>query len=60
MLMKISRSGAICFPQEVLDKYNLKTGDGICFESLGSDMFSIKKVERKIRIDGIGVEGVNE
>jgi len=44
MLMKISRSGSIYFPQEILDKYNLKTGDGICFESLGNDMFSIKKV----------------
>ena len=44
MLMRISRSGSICIPQEVLDKYNLKAGDGICFESLGNDMFSIKKV----------------
>gem|GEM_PF-2122308 len=44
MLMKISRSGSIRFPQELLDKYNLKAGDGICFESLGNEMFSIKKV----------------
>jgi bifunctional DNA-binding transcriptional regulator/antitoxin component of YhaV-PrlF toxin-antitoxin module len=44
MLMKISRSGSIYFPQELLDKYNLRAGDGICFESLGNDTFSIKKV----------------
>jgi bifunctional DNA-binding transcriptional regulator/antitoxin component of YhaV-PrlF toxin-antitoxin module len=44
MLMRISRSGSICIPQEVLDKYNLRAGDGIFFESLGKDMFSIKKV----------------
>ena len=44
MLMKISRSGSIRFSQELLDKYNLKAGDDICFESLDNKMFSIKKV----------------
>ena len=44
MLIRISRSGSIRIPQEVLDKYNLRAGDSICFESLGKDMFSIKKV----------------
>ncbi len=44
MLMKISRSGSIRIPQEILDKYNLKAGDGICFGLFGKDMFSIKKV----------------